>query len=113
MIIEISIVPIGVGESLSGYVSQAVKIIEEKGLDYRLNPMGTVIELKSFSELGELLDEIIRRLEEEGVPRVYVVVKADWRKKATGMDYKVKVVEEKLRTQYPHHPSEGSIHHRH
>ncbi|AEA47488.1 MTH1187 family thiamine-binding protein [Archaeoglobus veneficus] len=98
MIVEISVVPIGVGESLSSYVSEALKVIREKGVKYQLNPMGTVLEVDSFSELGELLDEIRCRLEEMGAPRIYVVVKADWRKKATDMEHKVKAVEEKLRS---------------
>jgi len=112
MIVEISVVPIGVGESLSLYVSEAVKVIQERGLRYSLNSMGTVVEIECFSELGELLDEIRKKLEGLHVPRIYFVTKADWREKQTSMEYKIEAVEEKLRTQYPHHHSEGSIHHR-
>ena len=96
MIVELSVVPIGVGESLSRYVSEVIKVIRENGVKYQLNPMGTVIEVGSFSELGELLDRINEKMQEMGVPRVYVVVKADWRKKKTSMEHKVRAVEEKL-----------------
>ncbi len=96
MIVEISVVPIGVGESLSNYISEAIKVIKEKNVKYELNPMGTVIEVNSFLELGEILDEMRERLEKTGVPRIYFTVKVDWRKKATDMEYKVKSVQEKL-----------------
>ncbi len=96
MIVEISVVPIGVGESLSSYVSEVIKAIRDKKIKYQLNPMGTVIEVESFSELGELLDEVNERMKSMGVPRVYVVIKADWRRKETSMEHKVKSVEEKL-----------------
>ncbi len=44
MIAEISVIPIGEGIDLSGYVARVVKIIDESGLDYKLNAMGTVVE---------------------------------------------------------------------
>jgi uncharacterized protein (TIGR00106 family) len=44
MLAEFTIIPIGVGESLSRYVADLVKIVEKSGLDYRLTPMSTVVE---------------------------------------------------------------------
>lgn len=44
MIAEFSIVPLGVGESLSKSVAEIIRIVDESGLNYRTNPMGTVIE---------------------------------------------------------------------
>ncbi len=97
MIAELSVVPIGVGESLSSYVSEVLKLLDEKGVKYELNPMGTVVEVDSFAELGKLLDEVKERLENLGVPRIYITLKVDWRKKKTSMEYKVKSVKEKLK----------------
>lgn len=97
MIVEISIVPIGVEESLSNYVAEAVRIIKEKYKGCKLTPMGTVIEVESFKELGVILDEIIDRLTKMGVPRVYTVIKSDFRIRKTTMDYKVERVEMLLR----------------
>ncbi len=93
MIVEISVVPIGVGESLSKYVAKAVNIIENSGFEFRLTAMGTILKVKNFRELGELLDEIIEGLKPE-CPRIYVVVKADERFKDYDLDYKVRSVEE-------------------
>ena len=44
MIAEISVIPIGEGIDLANYVARVVKIIDESGLDYKLNAMGTVVE---------------------------------------------------------------------
>ena len=56
MLAEFSVVPVGKGEGLSQYVSQIIKMIDESGLEYRLNPMGTVVE----GEWDEVLDLIKR-----------------------------------------------------
>lgn len=44
MIVEFSIVPLDKGESLSEYVSRVINIVDDSGLDYRLTPMGTIVE---------------------------------------------------------------------
>ena len=54
MLAEFSVFPIGKGEGLSQYVSQIIKMIDESGLEYRLNPMGTVVE----GEWDQVLDLI-------------------------------------------------------
>jgi len=43
MMVELSIVPIGKDEHISKYVAEAVKVIHQSGLEYRITPMGTVI----------------------------------------------------------------------
>ena len=97
MIVEVSVVPVGVGESLSEFVADAIKIIENSGYKYKLTPMGTVIEIENFEELGKLLDRINEVLVAKGAPRIYVVVKADYRVKSTSMEYKVESVMRKLK----------------
>jgi len=44
MIVEFSIVPIGVGENLSPYVAEVFKIIEASGVAYEQHAMGTNLE---------------------------------------------------------------------
>ena len=97
MIVELSVVPIGVGESLSRYVARAVEILRKGGVKYQINPMGTVLEVESFDELSKILDEIRRELESAGAPRIYFVIKVDYRRKATSMEYKVQAVERILK----------------
>ena len=56
MLAVFSIFPIGKGERLSQYVSRIIQLVDESGLEYRLNPMGTVVE----GEWDEVLDLIKR-----------------------------------------------------
>lgn len=95
MIVELSVVPIGVGESLSQYVAKALEILEKAGVKYDLNPMGTCFEIESFDELAEILRQIDQALAES--PRNYYVVKIDKRARGGRMDAKVKSVLEKLK----------------
>ena len=44
MLFEIQILPLGVGTDIREVVADAVEIVEEAGLSYRLTPSGTVIE---------------------------------------------------------------------
>jgi uncharacterized protein (TIGR00106 family) len=44
MIAEFSIVPIGVGESLSAHVARAFEVIESSGVAYERHAMGTNLE---------------------------------------------------------------------
>ena len=96
MIVELSSVPIGVGESLSKYVAKVLEVIKEHGVKHELHPMGTVMELESFDQLSKLLQEIDRVLFEEGSPRNYFVIKIDHRAKGGRMEHKVRSVVEKL-----------------
>ena len=42
--LEFIMSPMDKGESVSDYVSRSLKIVSESGIDYRLNPMSTVLE---------------------------------------------------------------------
>lgn len=44
MLLEFSIIPIGKGESIGDEIAKVIKIVEESGLPYKVNPMGTVVE---------------------------------------------------------------------
>jgi len=44
MLAEFSIVPTDKGESVSKYVAEILDIIDQSGLEYRLNAMGTTVE---------------------------------------------------------------------
>ena len=58
-LLEFSITPLGVGESVSQYVARCVDLIDKSGLDYRLHAMGTVVE----GDVGPLLDLLKRCVE--------------------------------------------------
>jgi uncharacterized protein (TIGR00106 family) len=96
-IVEVSIVPIGTATtSVSNFVAGAVSVLKKSGLHFELTAMGTIIE----GDLAKVM-ETIQMMHETpfstGLERVYTVIKIDDRRdKQTGMDYKIRSVEEKL-----------------
>jgi uncharacterized protein (TIGR00106 family) len=44
MLLELSVIPLGRGRSISADIVDLVKIIDASGLDYRLTAAGTIIE---------------------------------------------------------------------
>ena len=94
-LLEFSITPLGVGESVSQYVARAVDLIDKSGLDYRLHAMGTVVE----GDVGPLLDLLKQCVEAvaKDCDRVSVSAKLDYRKGHNGaLDAKVASVEKRL-----------------
>ncbi|MCS7102603.1 MAG: MTH1187 family thiamine-binding protein [Candidatus Korarchaeum sp.] len=94
---EVTIVPIGVGSSLSDYVAEAISVALRSGLKVRITPTSTILE----GDLGDLM-RVIREMHEsqflKGAPRVLTIVKIDERRdKEVNMEYKVEVVEEKIK----------------
>jgi len=44
MLLELSVIPLGRGRSISADLADLVKIIDASGLDYRLTAAGTILE---------------------------------------------------------------------
>lgn len=95
MLTEFSIVPIGVGSSLGDRLSLVLKIIDESGMPYKVNPMGTVVE----GEWEETMD-IIKKCRDElmkNEERILILMKIDDRKsKSNRIDEKVASIEKRL-----------------
>ncbi len=95
VIVEFSIFPMDKGESLSPYVARALKLIQDSGLPYELNPMGTCVE-GEWREVMALVDRCFQALEKD-CNRINLSLKADYRKGPAGrMKSKVISVTEKL-----------------
>ena len=93
-LMEFSIIPLDKGASLSTYVARVLSIVDESGLDYRLNPMGTVVE-GEWDDLLELVTRCFRVLEKDS-DRISVQVKFDYRKGVSGaLESKIRSVEAK------------------
>jgi uncharacterized protein (TIGR00106 family) len=75
---EVSIMPLGVGESISKQVAQAVEVVAAGGLNYKLCPMGTIIE----GEIDQVFDVVKQCQERLGreCSRMIISVRMDWRK---------------------------------
>ncbi len=81
MLAEFTIFPIGKDVSLSKYVARSLKLIDESGLPYRINPMGTVVE-GSWDEVMELIKKCHMAILED-TERVSSSIKIDDRKGTT------------------------------
>lgn len=95
-LLEMSIVPLGEGESVSRYVAQCVDLVDRSGLPYELHAMGTIVE----GELAEVLDLMQRCIEQvaESANRVTCTAKIDYRQgTAGGIQSKVASVEKHLK----------------
>jgi uncharacterized protein (TIGR00106 family) len=77
-LMEFSMIPLDKGDSFSAYVARILDIIDQSGLDYRLNPMGTVVE-GEWEDLLNLLTRCFQNLEKD-CSRISLQVKFDHRK---------------------------------
>ncbi|RJR42943.1 MAG: thiamine-binding protein [Desulfobacteraceae bacterium] len=93
-LMEFSMIPLDKGASFSKYVARTLSILDQSGLDYRLNPMGTVVE-GEWDELMALLTRCYRDLEKDS-DRISLTVKFDCRKGVKcALEGKIKSVEGK------------------
>jgi uncharacterized protein (TIGR00106 family) len=95
VLLEMSIVPLGQGESVSKYVAQCIDLVDRSGLSYELHAMGTIVE----GELAEVLALMQRCIEEvaKSSNRVTCTAKIDYRQGVAGsLQAKIASVEQKL-----------------
>ena len=76
--IDLCLVPIGVGTSLSPYIRECKKIIEEYNLAHELGANGTAIE-GDWGEVFECIQKCHEKIHEKGVPRIYTTIKVNTR----------------------------------
>lgn len=96
VIVDVSIIPLGVGLSLSPYVAECEKIFKEASLTTMLHANGTNIE-GDWDKVFEAIKQCHQRLHQMGVPRISTNIRIGTRidKDQTMLD-KIKSVEEKL-----------------
>ena len=96
VILDLCVVPMGVGVSVSQYVAECERVIESCGLTPRLHAYGTTIE-GEWDEVMLAVRKCHERLHELGVPRISTVIKLGTRTDRTQTaEQKVRSVEEKL-----------------
>jgi uncharacterized protein (TIGR00106 family) len=95
MIAAFSITPLGVGDSVSGAVADAVRLVRESGLPNETNAMFTNVEGEWDEVMGLVkacVDAVAR-----SAPRVSLVIKVDHRPGVTdALHAKVAAVEQHL-----------------
>ena len=92
VLLEMSIVPMSLGDSISQYVAECVDLVDQSGLEFELHAMGTIVE----GELPELMQRCIEKMAEHS-DRVTCTAKLDFRRGKQGrLTAKVDSVEQKL-----------------
>ncbi len=97
-IAEVTILPMGVGTSVSRFVAAALRVLEDMGIEYMLTPMSTVFQAGDLETVFEAVRRMHEAVIEAGAPRVEMILKVDDRRdKRVDMHYKVRSTLEKLR----------------
>ena len=96
VIADFSIVPLGVGLSLSRYIAQCEKVLKEAGLKTQVHAYGTNIE-GEWDAVVAAVKRCHQVLHDMGVPRISTVLKLGTRiDRDQSMEDKVRSVNEKL-----------------
>ena len=96
LIMDLCIVPIGVGVSVSKYIAECEKIIQNAGLKHTLHAYGTNIE-GEWDTVMTAVKTCHQTLHEMGVPRITTTIKMGTRTdRDQSMEDKVHSVEDKL-----------------
>lgn len=78
VLVELTVVPLGVGVSLSGYVAACEKVLAEAGLAHELHAYGTNIE-GDWDAVFAAVKRCHEVVHELGAPRIMTVIKAGTR----------------------------------
>ena len=96
VLLEFSMSPLGKGESVGKYVSRSLEIVHQSGVEYRLNPMGTVLE-GEWDEVMDVVSQCYERMKKD-CNRISCSIKVDYRKGKNGrLSGKVASVEKRLK----------------
>jgi uncharacterized protein (TIGR00106 family) len=101
VIVDLCVVPIGVGVSLSAYIAECERILKTARLKTRLHAWGTNIE-GEWDAVFAAIKVCHERLHAIGAPRISTTIKLGTRVDRTqSMDEKVASVEARLRSEAP------------
>ena len=78
VMVDLCVVPIGVGVSVSQYIAECERIIEAAGLSAQLHPYGTVIE-GDWDAVFAVVKQCHERVHAMGAPRVFTSLKVGTR----------------------------------
>lgn len=96
VLLEFSMSPLGKGESVGKYVSRSLEIVDQSGVEYRLNPMGTVLE-GEWDDVMDVVRQCYERMRKD-CNRISCTMKVDFRKGKNGrLRGKVASVEKRLK----------------
>ena len=94
VMIDLSVVPIGVGVSVSAYVAACERVLQEAGVSHTLHAFGTDIE-GEWDDVFAAVKRCHEVVHQMGAPRVHSSLRVGTRTdKAQSLDDKVRSVEE-------------------
>ncbi len=94
-IVDLCVVPLGVGVSLSAYVAACEKVLSESGLTYSLHANGTNIE-GEWNDVFAAIKKCHDTVHQMGAPRIFTTIKLGTRTdKTQHMDDKIRSVLDK------------------
>ena len=95
VIVDLCVVPIGIGVSLSAHVAACEKVLAQSGLEYHLHANGTNIE-GEWDAVFAAVKKCHESVHQMGAPRIFTTLKVGTRTdKTQHMADKVKSVQEK------------------
>ena len=96
VIVDFTVVPIGVGVSLSPYVAECQRVLERSGLEYQMHANGTNVE-GEWEQVFAAIRECHQALHDMGAPRISTTIKAGTRTdRQETMADKIRSVQERL-----------------
>lgn len=96
VMVDLCVVPMGVGVSVSEYVAECERIIAAAGLAHQLHPYGTVIE-GEWEPVFDVVRQCHERVHALGAPRVFTSLKVGTRTdREQSMQDKIDSVRRKL-----------------
>jgi len=82
VLLDLSLYPLGEGESVSSYVAKCLDVIDRSGLDYQSHSMGTTIE-GEFDQVMDVVRDCFNALAAD-CHRIEGTITLDYRKGRTG-----------------------------
>jgi len=96
VIVDLCVVPLGVGVSVSRHVAACGRVLREAGLETRLHAYGTNVE-GDWDQVFAAIKRCHEVVHEMGAPRITTTIKVGTRTdRAQTMEDKVRSVQEKL-----------------
>ncbi len=93
IIAEFSIFPTSEGVSVSEYVKEAIKIIEDSGLHSETGGMSTTIESSDLMTLLTVIEKTHQKMVDMGARRIHIDLKVDHRlDKDASIESKLKAI---------------------
>jgi len=95
ILVEFSIVPLGIGDSVSPTVARVLRIVAASGISYKANPMGTVLE-GEWDQVMAIIKECHQEVMKSADRAVTSITIDDRKGKGGRIEKKLESVEQKL-----------------